>query len=679
MLNSRQKIMLFFGFLLLLLGGVRVLTAFNPSLYLINNESMANVQNFTLNLNGTTYELVLINHTPSFVLRPDNSLCNNTHVISTILSTYFKIHNPLPTNLTSRLLYDLDQYNKSRNDGVGEWKGKEEYMCRRVLFMTYYPCTNATNCKRTAEVVCALSGIGCSDPSTVYPDVYQFGIASYGTDKLINKLENQTKYNLTENLSVSLINTMLAEVEQLDEYRKDIESTPFRMPVVPGTCPTCFGICPPLQLNQTYLIDMETALEHVKGTIEKRKVGTQTVAYVLNSTRVRQAHYIELIRTSKWAHIVDRDIAYINKSLIAYNNISTRVDDDIADNYASSLEGCRTTLRYLLSVGNFSSINKTFDVCNRTVVKLNNRTAYLVSFLQHIKKLRQTAENKLQYLQCAVSTAQQKKDVMMITSGLRRAENMDLQGKPFTSWQLQEKSYESTISEEDKLIRELSISPTNSLIQSLLLTYVASAQRLTATIFSASTYRTISKFLPVVSAVLLFAFTFIFIFLALLGWARGMSLSICGVLIAIFLVIGGLASLAFFIGLTGLAKSMNPFLFVHLVKRAGVATIVVKAPAPNSQTNSSSVAPGAIGECAKKISTALSTDGVATAIYYEYKDQCYDASGKKVKCKDFPNQIVLVPSPHLAATYQGPYVLSAEFDGPESFYKTCPMAQIMSR
>ena len=106
--------------LIVFLSVFSVTFAFQMTDYLYSGEHITTVtyENFTLS--GSSYSLVKVGATESFILKDGNPLTNETDVTSVLKAYYKSKYYPTSTQI-EEIKGLIDSYNSSRNDG-GRWK-----------------------------------------------------------------------------------------------------------------------------------------------------------------------------------------------------------------------------------------------------------------------------------------------------------------------------------------------------------------------------------------------------------------------------------------------------------------------------------------------------------------------------------------------------------------------------
>ncbi len=229
----------------------------------------------TIISDGSVYTLIFVDDEATLLLRGDGSIVTDEEEISrALLNHYSSLYYPSQGEINA-LRNDFEEYDASRDNGdfypgtilslpgLDKKVGMEEAACRYSLFLYVFPCTNSTNCIYSAMMLCDEYGdaLGCGDPARdLQPHVEQF---SFAGNHLTEGLERI--YELLDGLSTQNIYASLTEIKEImadfDEYEEDIETTKFRLPQGGETCRDCFGLCPRIIINESFLASAESKID----------------------------------------------------------------------------------------------------------------------------------------------------------------------------------------------------------------------------------------------------------------------------------------------------------------------------------------------------------------------------------------------------------------------------------
>lgn len=273
--------------LIVFLSVFSVTFAFQMTDYLYSGEHITTVtyENFTLS--GSSYSLVKVGATESFILKDGNPLTNETDVTSVLKAYYKSKYYPTSTQI-EEIKGLIDSYNSSRNDG-GRWKGKEQQACRDVLLVSgiikYYGkpllCseTDMKACNLTAQMLYYSAPYAEGIRQTMpYPLMYDALINFTLADNKIADILNKTFWyvdNLNDENSVEAFSYIKDSIPTIKAKEKVVEETIFRMPKAENKedkalCikQNCMGLCPDLDYNSTKL---DTLAKTVASVLEKGK------------------------------------------------------------------------------------------------------------------------------------------------------------------------------------------------------------------------------------------------------------------------------------------------------------------------------------------------------------------------------------------------------------------------
>ncbi|MEW6723281.1 MAG: hypothetical protein AB1324_08510, partial [Candidatus Micrarchaeota archaeon] len=289
--------------LLVLLAGF-ALAQFNISSYLYQGENLSMVEYENFTINGTSYSLVSIGGTESFLLKNGEPVTNQTAMESVMYSYYVKTYYPSEDDL-DELRELVEKFNASRNDGY-DFKNKEEYVCRDdILFSNgkinisgeLVRCTDNETCTRNALLMYAVYGdaLGLGSASVIVQPLMDFTPASLRMDELINSyrdgLDNLTDENMAETLQ------HIADTSgELRPLSLKIESTVFRTPRLNDTADRkacefkCWAICPSFDLDQAAADDIEELSTELAEQVAPLEDYKSTTAALNNQTQSRMLY-----------------------------------------------------------------------------------------------------------------------------------------------------------------------------------------------------------------------------------------------------------------------------------------------------------------------------------------------------------------------------------------------------
>ncbi len=342
------------------------------SQYLKPGESMSKEETFTAD--GSVYTLVYVGDSPMILLDNGGNLMSDSSVISHVLMVHFsQLYYPSQGDI-SALRSDLEAYDASRNNGdfyhnisitlpgMDKKVGVEEAVCKYSLYLNVFPCTNETNCIYAAMMLCDEYGdaLGCSNPRDLVPAVEKFAFADTGMDNGMNRI-----FALMDGLNSNNIYASLTEIKSImgnfGNYEKDLEGTKFRLPQGGEKCSDCFGLCPRIVINESFLASANSKIDallektallgdyNAQGT----RMSGEAVARLGMATDNAQKTYYHSIydpqkNRSKEAVAEARDLLVV-------------VSNSTMSNYVDRVDALITKTDADLAAGNFSQINASLD------------------------------------------------------------------------------------------------------------------------------------------------------------------------------------------------------------------------------------------------------------------------------------------------------------------------------
>ncbi len=278
--------------------------------YLYTGEEQTGTEAFSAL--GTSYEIIYVDGEEAFLLK-NGELVDNQGEIEAALYQYYVVKYYPSQSQIDNLIELLTMYHDSREDG-NMWANIEEEECRMGIFLHAFPCTNDTiptnaqeakdnDCYLTASVLCDEYGdyLGCSDPIMIMPVVQDFAISS----NMMTEIEEKTLQDLA-NLSEENIYDVFLELKEninaMEGYEEKLENTPFRVPYTAGgdSCNTCYGMCPPIIIDEEHLVDAEELVDEMLPQLE----------YIGDYEGVAQSIYDSTIQRTEFKEINEQKAQY---------------------------------------------------------------------------------------------------------------------------------------------------------------------------------------------------------------------------------------------------------------------------------------------------------------------------------------------------------------------------------
>ena len=271
-----------YAFALIVLIGL-AMASFNVNNYLYDDETTDSVTYSDFTYEGDDYRIVTVAGTDIFLLKNDEVVSDVNEVEDVIYEYYLDTYYPSDDEI-DELRGLLETYNESRNDGQ-KFVGKEEHMCRQVLFIdgrvkygtTPIYCRNEDDeelCEYAAKLMYQyLSSVTGAPPTASWEDLYdpirEFGFASYGADEIID--DAYTKFESAEDDRGRMYAALSHVDESIDELKDHLE-------IVEGTMfgwtpeKTCdsdhWCMCPDMDLHDESLEEIEELTEELMEKME---------------------------------------------------------------------------------------------------------------------------------------------------------------------------------------------------------------------------------------------------------------------------------------------------------------------------------------------------------------------------------------------------------------------------
>ncbi len=297
--------------LLFLLSGAAF--AFTASDYYYPDEGDVTVTSEEFTLDGTDYELLFFNGEETFLLKEGEPV-NDSVEMSTVLHDYY-IDKYYPSEEDLQEVKDLvAAFNASRNDGY-DWKNKEEYVCREIVFtdkrimMDGEPvwCHDDESCYRNALLVYSAysQGMGWGSYDVILQPLKDFSYASYGLDYILANITTMLNSSDEETI-VDTFDYIDESIPTMNDYVDDIEATIFRTPRLNDTVDRedcnlrCYGMCPSFDLDENILDELDEKVEELTDSIGPFAEYEETASRLYVNTQLRFSHYLNLTTSSQY-------------------------------------------------------------------------------------------------------------------------------------------------------------------------------------------------------------------------------------------------------------------------------------------------------------------------------------------------------------------------------------------
>ncbi|MBU0586274.1 hypothetical protein KJ780_02075 [Candidatus Micrarchaeota archaeon] len=656
-----------------------ITAAFDVDDYLTPEEENATITNEYFSLNHTVHYIVNVGGEPTFLIKDDALLTAPDEIGSTLKAYYSAQYEINSTEITLMRTY-IQNYNDSRNNGVDQYTGLEEYSCRQAIFLPLYPCTNETSCNTTARMMCAYLnnlGMGCNDYSSFVGPITEFSYASFGTDSALANISNRLDSLNMEN-AVDHISKIKSEIALLKTYRQQIENTMFRIPLSGESCYNCTGVCPKIDLAETYLSSMDTLatslsnkiapLANYSSTSQKIHSNTQDRINQLENANTRKEYEAVFLPLSEQAKVI-KENALDALSLIQNVSLQAKLDNFLMIEYEIETK---------LSTYNFTGLNESIIEYNLTLNQLNSSIAPAMSFYEDVENTSVEAEAYLIIAESQVCEGafdeleelQEEKDNLdsSFQDGLSAAQYEALQ-----------EDYEDIIEQEKALIAsgggiESSLYLLEGASDSALDNFASVLHTIKPLTYSERAE--FSSYLPISYAVLMFLiFTSFcaFIIMVYYGIARKPMNSI--LLLSVFLILVlfiGIFSLLSFFSADKALNRLSQGSFLNLAKSSNEVLILINKDGTDAATIL------AMDACASKISAALQMHNISSLVYTLDDSMCTSNSSNTLQdCLDVIEApfFILSVADSDSTTYSGLLLDEANVKGRVAYLDQCAVAE----
>ncbi len=681
-----------------------IVFSFTPSKYIYGSEGNVTVTYEDFILNSTNYSLVYFDGTETFLLKEGEPL-NDSSEISQILYDYYKEKYYPTDEEIEELRLLIERYNASRNDGY-DWKNKEEYACRVVLFtdgrieMYGEPlwCHDDESCDINAKLLYQAyhEAVGWRSYEVALQPLKDFSYASFGTDAILANITEKLD-SLDPGSAVNAFDYISESIPTLRDYLEDIESTIYRTPRLNDTedredCQLrCYALCPSFDLDERALDEIEDKVEELTESMGPFEEYAATASGIYNRTLTRFGYYYNTTTSSHYNSLfspleetgiqVEEDGDYI-ASIVTNTSFMLKLEN---------FKNLRSTIREKIDTNDFAGLDADIENYREELNDIRNasdsmylrynetldakNTAGIILFEVGTKDLGAIELEKLEELKNR--TAQLDEE---FTSGLTAAELDGLEENysqvADEALQLLASSESSSTSKAITYFRGLARKINDGIAQFAESTNITNAAEIPE-----NQYTTLGSF----SLLVFLSFASILLLFFLYPFAVHKYTRIRYVVLAAFVlgvvIVGLFAGFLFvFMQKTSTDATMDEFL-VDLDKRENIA-IVVDAKLLTQEEED------VISGCAAEVAAAMRENNKTVTIYYlESAGSCTesgedgDSDRTEEAClsaiEEADSVIYLNPSntiesPKLYTTY----LSRAEIYGTSDYYLTCPLSAV---
>jgi len=343
------------------------------SRYLNTGESVSKEETFSVD--GSVYTLIYVGASPTLLLDNSGNIISDSTIITRVITEHFsEMYYPSQAELNA-LRADLDAYDASRNNGdfypgthiklpgMNKTVGMEEEVCAYSLYLNVFPCTNSSNCIYSAMMLCDELGdaLNCNNPATdLQPHVEQFAFASNGMTTSMNRI-----FSLMDNIDSRNIYASLTEIKTimggLPEYEQDLETTRFRLPQGGEKCKDCYGLCPRIIINESFLASAGDKIDDMLG--DTALLGDFNAQGVRMAQEANSRLAMATVNVNKvyYRSIYDPQRADSQQVVSDARELLQIVSNSTVSSYADRVDALIARADADLNAGNFSNMNASMD------------------------------------------------------------------------------------------------------------------------------------------------------------------------------------------------------------------------------------------------------------------------------------------------------------------------------
>ncbi|MFN7990634.1 MAG: hypothetical protein U0R44_00595 [Candidatus Micrarchaeia archaeon] len=387
---------------------ISLFAAFNVSDYLFPEEKNASIAYNNFTINGTSYSIVKIAGTDSFLLKNGDPVTGQSELESTLYAYYLKTYYPSAGEMKN--LSDLiKRFNDSRNDGY-DYKGKEEYICRNDILLSAGKitvsgkpviCRDNESCTKNAMLLFSIYGEGLNlgSPTTLIQPLYDFTPSSLRMDDI---LANYTqKLNSTDESTIAdTMSYISGTAGELKNLSLKIEGTIFRTPRLNDSADRkacqlkCFAICPSMDLDQAAADGIKSTADTLLAKLAPLKNYKPNSADLYNRTTSRLEH----VKTEDMATFYKDEFKPLNDSgdrIISMGNDALgHVQNKSLTEKLDSLKSLHVTIPEDIAGRNFTGLDEDISRYKNLSSEVENGSAFLLSHYNQTKNAK-NIENSL--------------------------------------------------------------------------------------------------------------------------------------------------------------------------------------------------------------------------------------------------------------------------------------------
>jgi hypothetical protein len=388
--------------LLFLLPGISF--SFTASDYFYSGEEVT-VTGEEFVLDGDDYEILFFNGEETFLLK-NGAPVNDSEEISRVLHDYYR-EKYYPSDEDLQEVKDLiAAFNESRNDGY-DWRDKEEYVCREILFtdkrimMDGEPvwCHDDESCYKNALLVYSAysRGMGWGSYDVILQPLKDFSYASYGLDFILGNMTTKLE-TMEDDEVVETFDYIDESIPTMRDYIEDIESTMFRTPRLNDSADreacnlVCYGMCPSFDLDENILDELDSKVEELSEGIGPFAEYETTASRVYDNTGLRLSHYLNVTTASQYdtlfAPLDERGTEleeYADEASSLVSNTSFMIK-------LERLKELRTTIRGNIDGNNFETLDEDMETYAELLDEVQDGADHLYSIYNETADAKNNAE-----------------------------------------------------------------------------------------------------------------------------------------------------------------------------------------------------------------------------------------------------------------------------------------------
>ncbi len=335
-----------------------------------------------------SYEIIYIDGEEAFLLKNGEILDNEPEIEAALYQYYVTQYYPSQAEI-GNISALLQLYHDSRENG-DMWANVEEEECRMGIFLHAFPCTNESipttleesrgnDCYLTASVLCDEYGdyLGCSDPIMIMPLLQDFAISSNRMteihDKTVENLANLTEANIYD-----VFLELKDDIDAMREYEQKLEETLLRVPYTSGgdSCNECYGICPPIIIDEEHLDAVEEKLDELLPNLEYIGEYEFLAVKIYNSTMERKEYQSINKQTEQYIALYAPEKTRAEEVLADADELLEYVSDDTVLTNSERVQQIMDTIDEDTNASDFSTIDANLDELD---AKLNVLTSSIAS------------------------------------------------------------------------------------------------------------------------------------------------------------------------------------------------------------------------------------------------------------------------------------------------------------